>query len=560
MKYINYILLLFLGLLTTDTFAQLLTNNGAIFYSQPNAIIAVQGSVKNIGTINHNGFIQIDSSYVNHSYSSGNGVFDLYGNWQNSGSFICDTSHVFLKGSQQYISGDSATHFYKLSCMGNQKKIMQQNVHINKQLNLNSLELATMQDTLFIDNISPYTIENNSTPGQEGFVSSSDNGTLIRKMQGTILYTYPLGSSNNIPRYRPLNIEPYDNNPVSYAASLVNYTPESNTNIDTSLCDINQLFYHKVHRVSGTSAAYIQAPSYIQQDGYFNLFAYLQDSSWTAIHNSTYANNYNAVVIPVWDTSMRKIVLANKGAVLNGINGSPVKCLNDTGFYFIQNIPGYTPYWNISGGTILDSTAMSAVWNNPGNNLISVYLRNPLNNCISNTVTFPVYTASLPDADFYYQQSTQMNNNYINFYDQTSGEPVSWNWNFGNGNISDQQNTNTVYTHDGSYTVLLTVKNQYGCQDTAMKIIDIKEAIFIPSAFTPDGDGVNDQFEILYNGNFIYSIKIVNRWGQEIWNGDQTQMWDGKTKDGNECSQGTYYYFLNGSMNGLGKEYKGSVT
>ena len=64
MKYINYILLLFLGLLTTDTFAQLLTNNGAIFYSQPNAIIAVQGSVKNIGTINHNGFIQIDSSNI----------------------------------------------------------------------------------------------------------------------------------------------------------------------------------------------------------------------------------------------------------------------------------------------------------------------------------------------------------------------------------------------------------------------------------------------------------------------------------------------------------------
>ena len=87
--------------------------------------------------------------------------------------------------------------------------------------------------------------------------------------------------------------------------------------------------------------------------------------------------------------------------------------------------------------------------------------------------------------------------------------------------------------------------NQCGrslCKDVQVVIIyDFN--ISIPNAFTPNGDGLNDDFGIVSNTFFEeFSMQIYNRWGQLIYETtDQTNGWDG-TYNGNKVSKGAYIW------------------
>jgi len=84
-------------------------------------------------------------------------------------------------------------------------------------------------------------------------------------------------------------------------------------------------------------------------------------------------------------------------------------------------------------------------------------------------------------------------------------------------------------------------------------------SIYIPSAFTPNGDGMNDRFGAKGEGISDYHLLVYDRWGEVIFEstnpGDQ---WDGKYK-GEPVEQGTYVYQVFAS--GLGKRGKtGAVS
>lgn len=97
---------------------------------------------------------------------------------------------------------------------------------------------------------------------------------------------------------------------------------------------------------------------------------------------------------------------------------------------------------------------------------------------------------------------------------------------------------------------VLTVGNSLGCTTTDSILIHIKAPIcgepvlFVPNAFSPDGDGYNDQFFI--NGNNItdMTLEIYNRWGQQVFaTNNQLQGWDG-TFNGAELPPDVYGYYI----------------
>lgn len=73
----------------------------------------------------------------------------------------------------------------------------------------------------------------------------------------------------------------------------------------------------------------------------------------------------------------------------------------------------------------------------------------------------------------------------------------------------------------------------------------IVEAPFpIPTAFTPNGDGFNDQFELYTKGLTEFHIEIYNRWGQRVFKSDDKNIfWDGNI-NGDKASPGCYYFLL----------------
>lgn len=76
-------------------------------------------------------------------------------------------------------------------------------------------------------------------------------------------------------------------------------------------------------------------------------------------------------------------------------------------------------------------------------------------------------------------------------------------------------------------------------------VIPVNSLVYIPNAFSPNGDGINDSFYVQTNSVKEFSLKIYNRWGQEVFRTeDAEEAWDGTMGDGRTVQHGTYIYLL----------------
>ena len=148
-----------------------------------------------------------------------------------------------------------------------------------------------------------------------------------------------------------------------------------------------------------------------------------------------------------------------------------------------------------------------------------------------------------------------LSNDPVNFYDNSYTDPnynidlTSWEWDFGDGVMSNEQNPSHVYNYPGLYYVWLTIEDENGCTHKTMKTINVLEEYFSysPNAFSPNGDGVNDTFQpILTDIDFnTYELNVFNRWGDIIFKTDDyMNSWDG-TYNGEPMIGGVYTFKIN---------------
>lgn len=136
-------------------------------------------------------------------------------------------------------------------------------------------------------------------------------------------------------------------------------------------------------------------------------------------------------------------------------------------------------------------------------------------------------------------------------------------WYFGDGDFSADFDVSHTYKDSGTYVVQLIVSNQVGCVDTNSVEIRIKDVfyMYVPNAFSPNSDGVNEVFHLQYRGISDFNLSIFNRWGEILWHTDKPdESWDGKYQ-GELVEQGVYFYSISGSTN-LGNAFgeKGTLT
>lgn len=111
----------------------------------------------------------------------------------------------------------------------------------------------------------------------------------------------------------------------------------------------------------------------------------------------------------------------------------------------------------------------------------------------------------------------------------------------------DYSNTSTyTVTMPGTYYV--TVWDSNGCvaSDTIeIMMVPCGGNFKITNVFTPNGDGINDFFIIRPEGVSTFTLRVLNRWGEVLYSGDEnSQGWDGRTISGNMCVEGTYFYIF----------------
>lgn len=548
--------------------AQLFYNKGATFYTDPAAIVKVQGSVTNdqSGLIDHHGLIIIDSTFTNKQTSTAQsgGIYDVYINWVNSGHFKRDTSTVNLKGSNQDIKGDSISWFYNLNLLGTGTKSQYINSGVFNILNLTANELATRQDTMFLKNRSVGSLQGNFSFGSEGFVSNLDSGAFVRATNSSVAYYYPMGDKNNSPnRFRPVQISPNNSLNNEYSLSFFNYNASADTysvNLkDSSLCTVNDKFYHNVGRISGNSTADMEFGYLPSTDNFYNTVANWRTIPfngllWNDIKlvstNST-MGSYSVNKRLNWSNfSNVPYSLASIKPTLTGVLVDSMVC-GGTNSIMSYTTPGNYSYdWGVSGGTFAnnDSTSSAATinWNTIGNNLVYLIVTDLNTGCSSYTYTDNVVVSPGPTAGFSLNPNSAVQvGTPINVIDGSQGA-VNWFYDLGNGTSANTSNANTLFYNSGDYTITQIVTDQFGCVDTLVKNISIEEATLIPNVFTPNGDGSNDEFSFNCAGCTDYHLEITDRWGVKMYDGQKgSTFWNGTNGAGNKCSDGTYFYILN---------------
>lgn len=130
-----------------------------------------------------------------------------------------------------------------------------------------------------------------------------------------------------------------------------------------------------------------------------------------------------------------------------------------------------------------------------------------------------------------------------------SQNALNYSWNFANGLTAlanSNASQNSMYSDTGHYTIQLIAYNG-GCTDTSYQTIMVADyPVVIPSnVFTPNGDGVNDEF--YFNLKYVknLSVTIFDRWGSVVYEEESAKpKWNGKDLKGNDLSDGVYFYLF----------------
>jgi gliding motility-associated-like protein len=141
--------------------------------------------------------------------------------------------------------------------------------------------------------------------------------------------------------------------------------------------------------------------------------------------------------------------------------------------------------------------------------------------------------------------------------------PLTFNWT-PTDSLSCTDCVNPVAGPDSTTTYFLSVTDNRGCTANDSITITLFEIfnLFVPNVFTPNLDGLNDVFGLLYASTMTeFKMMIFNRWGQKIFEtSNVTEGWDGTYKGERSPVDSYVYYIIAVTKTGERKEYKGTIT
>lgn len=138
-------------------------------------------------------------------------------------------------------------------------------------------------------------------------------------------------------------------------------------------------------------------------------------------------------------------------------------------------------------------------------------------------------------------------------------------WDFGNRTYSTERNPVVTYDSIGKYTVTLVVSKDSGCADTARLVAGMEilppQILFVPTAFTPNGNGENDVLYLRGEGLRDITFRVFAPNGEPIFETkDQSKGWDGKI-NGGDAPSGNYMVSVTAiGPDGVKLEYKGTTS
>ena len=220
----------------------------------------------------------------------------------------------------------------------------------------------------------------------------------------------------------------------------------------------------------------------------------------------------------------------------------------------MQDKDPYRFVWDVSPSYIGDSLSALA------GNLYRVTAENLRTGCISDTsIEMPGYkaitAAFIANIPYGAKCLSPIYPNLRIFNNCMGATQGTWYWGDGTSEPFDPA-TSPKHTYSGDlnkYSIKLVVQNSGGCSDSMSVTICYRDTVvyYVPNAFTPNNDGLNDKLESVVIGAQEFEIMIYNRWGQIVFKTtNPNEYWDGRN-NGTDCPEGIYAYQI---------RYKGRKT
>ncbi len=235
-----------------------------------------------------------------------------------------------------------------------------------------------------------------------------------------------------------------------------------------------------------------------------------------------------------------------------------------------------TCIWYIEGfEPIIGCDQQSIILNNTGNYSVTLSLGSNVAGCAAeHTSENVIRVEQTPVAYFTYSPSevTEINS-VVEFFNSTVGEEgISYFWEF--GDLGTSTSVNPIYDFKGNvamHPVTLTATSLLGCKGSYTHMIRVSEDLvfYIPNAFTPNDDELNQTFQPVFVSGYDpsdYELIIYNRWGEKIFEShDVAGGWNGRYGiDGDICPVGMYVWTIvvrNSSSTKAGRSaYNGHVS
>lgn len=169
----------------------------------------------------------------------------------------------------------------------------------------------------------------------------------------------------------------------------------------------------------------------------------------------------------------------------------------------------------------------------------------------------------IPDPSEGQMGTTFMFDNQSSF---TTAPISSWTWFIGGDTLYNLTGSDISYQFGppGTYPITLIVADTNGCYHIYSTTITVTNEFEVPNVFTPNGDGINDSFNLFVDIFDNFQVVIVNRWGTVVHEREDATgvyLWDGLTQGGERVHDGVYFYRILGTLtDGTIGEKHGNVT
>ena len=246
-------------------------------------------------------------------------------------------------------------------------------------------------------------------------------------------------------------------------------------------------------------------------------------------------------------------VHVNPQPIANIVTSTITSCVPGRITFSSPNVNTGTGFWSFGDNATASGLSATHTYTAPGNYFVTLDYMDDIGCRVYTQMPMPIVIYPSPKADFDITPSANIsiaNPDVVFMNTSTVLQNNTYYWNIGNIMQSTALNASYQFSEHGFMYVTLIATNEYGCTDTITKVVNVANdyGIWVPNSFTPNGDGLNDDFRAIVSPYGLdlsyYKMEIFDRWGERLFTtSDFALGWNGAVNNNGDALKDDVYVY-----------------